>query len=53
MRTRQLTALLMLTFCAAGLTGCGKTSGQELADKKAKELRKGTFHNPPAKSFGI
>ena len=53
MKTRRLIALLMLVFFTLSLTGCGKTTDQELAEKKAKELRKGTgtFKPTPRKSY--
>ncbi len=49
----RLIALLALALFVTSLTGCGKSSDQELAEKKAKELRKGGFKNPPAKGYGI
>ena len=51
MRTQQLIVLLLLAVFTVSQTGCNKKSDQELAEKKAKELRKGEFHNPPAKSY--
>ena len=51
MEKRRLITLLMLVFFTAGVTGCGKTSDQEFAEKKEKELRRGEFHDPPAKSW--
>lgn len=51
MKARRLITLLMLVFFTAGLTSCGKTSDQELAEKKAKELRKGDFKPSPRKSY--
>lgn len=53
MHAPRLISLLTIALFITSLTGCGKSSDQELADKKAKELRKGGFNNPPAKGYGI
>ena len=51
MKSHQLIILSMLVLFTVSQTGCNKMSDQELAEKKAKELRKGKFNNPPAKSY--
>lgn len=49
MKTRKLMVLLIISFFTVSQTGCGKSSAE--MEKKAKEVRKGEFHNPPAKSY--
>ncbi|MBU5612649.1 hypothetical protein [Geomonas azotofigens] len=53
MKLRLLLAFLILVLCMVSLAGCGKTSEQELAEKKAKDLGQGTgqFKPTPRKSY--